>query len=141
MGSYRDRWAHPPPPHLRHKGSSSPRLTNRGRKMAPALTGIFLSLSTRALRQHWQKRGRLYRKKRGGPGACRPPSAASACWTPTPFSLEGAGLCFPSGHPVAAENELGWAPRGSRFIVKRASHSLIEARVHAGKAQRSCREH
>jgi len=33
---------------------------------------------------------------------------------------------------VAAENELGWALRGSPFLVLRASHSLIEARVHAG---------
>ncbi|KAJ8602395.1 hypothetical protein MRB53_036498 [Persea americana] len=72
-----------------------------------------------------------------GAGACGPPSAASASWTPTPVSREGAGLCFPSGRPVAAENELGWAPRGSRFLVKRAYHSLIEARVHAGDGRKS----
>jgi hypothetical protein len=36
---------------------------------------------------------------------------------------------------MAAENELGWAPRGSPFLVLRASHSLIEARVHAGDGE------
>lgn len=78
-----------------------------------------------------KKRSALLKKK-GRAGCLWAPSAASACWTPTPVSREGAGLCFPCGRPVAAENELGWAPRGSRFLVLRASHSLIEARVHAG---------
>lgn len=36
---------------------------------------------------------------------------------------------------MAAENELGRAPHGSRFLVLRASHSLIEARVHAGDGE------
>ena len=134
--------------------SSSPRLTNRslGRKRkAPAPIppphthwDFAFLIYVRTASALAKKRSALLKKK-GRAGCLWAPSAASACWTPTPVSREGAGLCFPSGRPVAAENELGWAPRGSRFLVLRASHSLIEARVHAGpgtgKAQRSRREH
>jgi hypothetical protein len=81
--------------------------------------GMGLYLSARALRQQWRKRGWLYRKRRGGgPGACGP--LCCKCFLdPTPLSREWAGLVFPSGHPVAAEKEKGWAPRGSPLIVKR----------------------
>ena len=60
------------------------------------------------------------------------PLCSKCLLDPHPRFPGGAGLCLPSGRPVAAENELGGAPRGSRFLVLRASHSLIEARVHAG---------
>ena len=77
--------------------SSSPRLTNRslGRKRRPP-TGILLSLSTRALRQHWRKRGRLYWRRRGGPGACGPPLQQVLVGLPPPFPERGPGCVSPA---------------------------------------------
>lgn len=59
-----------------------------------------------------------------GPGACGP-LCCKCLLDPTPLSREWAGLCFPSGHPVAAEKPKGWA-RFALDCEEIAFHYLLD---------------
>lgn len=121
MGSYRYRWA--PSLRLRHQGSFSPRLTNRGVKTIQRHRPQWdwaLLICARTASALAKKRSALQKKKGR---VLAGPSAASACWTPLPFPGSGPG--FVSGHPVAAEKEKGWA-RFALDCEEIAFHYLLD---------------
>lgn len=124
MGSYRYRWA--PSLRLRHQGSFSPRLTNRGVLYSQTNRGVktvqrhrpqwdwALLICARTASALAKKRSALQKKKGR---VLAGPSAASACWTPLPFPGSGPGFVSPVATQWRQKNKKGGL--GSPWIVKR----------------------